>query len=111
MKLLSSLAFADALVTVPALTYAATQAVAPAKAKAVQTAAKPAATHATSGVVKSIDAGSLVITRGKKNATTDIRRSRCATQASASRRHTCPISSNGSIAPMTRGRRARKARA
>jgi Cu/Ag efflux protein CusF len=46
---------------------AAAKAEAPAVAKQASTKAKPSATHATRGVVKSIDSGTLVITRsGKK---------------------------------------------
>src|SRR5262245_30341860 len=61
------------LLAVPAMTLAASQGSTPSKPPASQKAA-PAkaatpATHATTGVVKSVDANSLVITKGKTDMT------------------------------------------
>lgn len=69
-----TLAFVGALLIVPALALAQTKPAAPAKAKAKTTAmapaTKPAATHATNGIIKSADATSLVISKTAKDTKT-----------------------------------------
>jgi hypothetical protein len=68
-KYIATAALAAAVIAMPIAGIAATRQAAPAAAKkeATSTAAKAAPTHATKGVVKSVDDTSLVITRhGKK---------------------------------------------
>ena len=71
-KYIATAALAAAVIAMPIAGFAATQAApaakpAAAKKEATSSAAKAAPTHATKGVVKSVDDSSLVITRhGKK---------------------------------------------
>jgi hypothetical protein len=58
--------------TPPAATKPATQPKSTAKTAAKESSAKPAATHSAAGVVKSMDASSLVITRGTGKKATEM---------------------------------------
>jgi len=65
---IKTIAFVGALALIPALSLAQTKPAPKAATKAAATApAKPAATHATNGIVKSSDATSLVITKSAKD--------------------------------------------
>jgi len=67
-KYLASAILAAAVMAVPVVGFATIPQAAPATAKkeATKTATKAAPTHATSGVVKSVDDSTLVITKGGK---------------------------------------------
>ena len=67
-KYLASAILAAAVMVVPVVGFATIPQAAPATAKkeATKTATKAAPTHATSGVVKSVDDSTLVITKGGK---------------------------------------------
>ena len=67
-KYIASALLAAAVMAVPVVGFATRPQAAPATAKkeATKTAAKAAPTHATSGVVKSVDDSTLVITKGGK---------------------------------------------
>ena len=67
---IKTIAFVGALALVPAFAFAQAKTAPKAAAKTATAPAKPAATHATNGVVKSSDATSLVITGTGKNAKT-----------------------------------------
>ena len=67
-KYIASAVLATAVMAVPVAGFATMPQAAPAAAKkeATKTSTKPAPTHATSGVVKSVDDSTLVITKGGK---------------------------------------------
>ena len=67
-KYIASAVLATAVMAVPIAGFATMRQAAPAAAKkeATKTATKAAPTHATSGVVKSVDDSTLVITKGGK---------------------------------------------
>ena len=64
---ITSLAFVGALALVPPLAFAQAKTSPKTPAKMAMAPAKPAATHATNGIVKSSDAASLVITKTAKD--------------------------------------------
>ena len=67
-KYIATAALAAAVITIPVVGFATARQAAPAAAKkeATKTTTKAAPTHATSGVVKSVDDSTLVITKGGK---------------------------------------------
>ena len=74
-KYIATAALAAAVIAVPVVGFATTRQAAPAAAKkeATSTTAKAAPTHATKGVVKSVDDSTLVIThRDKKGGRDDL---------------------------------------
>lgn len=69
---IKTIAFVGAIALVPALTFAQAKTAPKTAAKTAATApAKPAATHATNGIVKSSDATSLVTTKTAKDTKTE----------------------------------------
>ena len=66
-KAITTTLLAGALAMMSGAAFAASPAVAQSKPAAKSASTKPAATHATTGVVKTIDANTLVITRAGKS--------------------------------------------